>query len=331
MTVAYSQTAWTTEPLHRRSRNGGKLSLIIPMHNECAALGALFERLDTVLPPLGIAVEIVCVDDGSTDETLDVLAVRAAADPRVKVIALSRNFGKEAAPDRRTRGCDGGRPRTSGRRPAGSAELMAEFLTLWEQGFDVVYGVRTDRSSDTRFKRRTAALFYRLFNAIFRPADPHEHGRLPADGPVGGRGAEEASRTQSLHEGPVLLGRISPGGRALCAARSLRGGTSLATWFFGAPGADGLTASAPLRSESGPSSAPRARGCAALCRRPHRPGVGRRPGCSGLRLADGRPVVRLRDPDDGLRSLGRVRRAPLRGEVKGRPIYIVRQRIGFGS
>ena len=80
----------------RRSRRGATLSVIIPMHNEEAALGALFGRLDEVLPK-DVAVEIVCVDDGSRDGTASALAARAAHDPRLRVLMLARNFGQEAA------------------------------------------------------------------------------------------------------------------------------------------------------------------------------------------------------------------------------------------
>jgi glycosyltransferase involved in cell wall biosynthesis len=149
-----------------RRREGRRLSLIIPMHDEAPMLSVLFDRLDEVLGGLGVALEIVCVDDGSRDDTWVALAERAAADPRLKLIRLSRNFGKEAA-------------LTAGLDAAGGdmvvpldadlqdpPELIAEFVTLWEQGYDVVYGVRADRSADTRAKRWSAGLFYDLFNRL---------------------------------------------------------------------------------------------------------------------------------------------------------------------
>jgi len=149
-----------------RTRAGRTLSLVIPMKDEAAGLGVLFERLDAATRDLGVGLEIVCVDDGSGDGTLEALRARAADDARVRVVALSRNFGKEAA-------------LTAGLDAAGGdmvvpldadlqdpPELIAEFLALWEQGYDVVYGVRSDRSSDTVAKRETARLFYRLFNSL---------------------------------------------------------------------------------------------------------------------------------------------------------------------
>lgn len=147
-----------------RSRAGKTLSLVIPMHDEAEVLDVLFERLDQTVGALGLDLEIVCVDDGSRDDTWARMADRAAADPRIRLIGLSRNFGKEAA---LTAGLDAARGDLVAPLDADlqdPPELIAEFVSLWEQGYDVVYGVRSDRSSDTRAKRWTAGLFYRFFN-----------------------------------------------------------------------------------------------------------------------------------------------------------------------
>lgn len=149
-----------------RSRRSAKLSLVIPMHNEQAVLGILFARLDEVIAGLAVEVEIVCVDDGSQDDTLALLEQRAAEDPRLRVLSLARNFGKEAA---LTAGLD----HTTGDMVVpldadlqDPPELIVEFVRLWEQGYDVIYGIRSDRTSDTVAKRLTAELFYKLFNRL---------------------------------------------------------------------------------------------------------------------------------------------------------------------
>jgi glycosyltransferase involved in cell wall biosynthesis len=145
---------------------GKLISLVVPMHNEAAVMDALFSRLDEVLKTCGVAVEIICVDDGSRDETLALLRARAIDDPRLRVIALARNFGKEAA---LTAGIDaavGDMLAPIDADLQDPPELIVEFLNLWEQGYDVVYGVRADRSSDSAFKRISAGGFYRLFNMI---------------------------------------------------------------------------------------------------------------------------------------------------------------------
>ncbi|MDZ4371055.1 MAG: glycosyltransferase family 2 protein [Phenylobacterium sp.] len=152
--------------LPARSRAGRRLSLVIPMHDEAAALDLLFARIDDGLGHLGVDVEIVCVDDGSRDDTFERVSARAATDSRIRLVGLSRNFGKEAA---LTAGLDlatGDMVVPLDADLQDPPELIAEFVTLWEQGYDVVYGVRSDRSSDTRAKRWSAGAFYRLFNVV---------------------------------------------------------------------------------------------------------------------------------------------------------------------
>jgi glycosyltransferase involved in cell wall biosynthesis len=149
-----------------RSREGRTLSLVIPMHDEAEVVDLLFTRLDDSVAGLGVQVEIVCVDDGSGDDTLQRLQARAAADRRVKVLELARNFGKEAA---LTAGLDHATGDVVVPLDADlqdPPELIGEFLTLWEQGYDVVYGIRSDRSSDSPAKRIPARLFYKLFNRV---------------------------------------------------------------------------------------------------------------------------------------------------------------------
>ena len=152
--------------LGARSRVGKTLSLVLPMHNEESVLEPLFARLDATLATLGVAVEMVCVDDGSNDATLELLQARAATDPRLRVLTLSRNFGKEAAMTAGIDAATGDMLVPLDADLQDPPELIAQFVDLWEQGYDVVYGVRADRSSDTAMKRLTAGLFYGLFNAI---------------------------------------------------------------------------------------------------------------------------------------------------------------------
>jgi glycosyltransferase involved in cell wall biosynthesis len=149
-----------------RSRQGRKLSLVIPMHNEAEVLNVLFSHLDGVLDGLGVAAEIVCVDDGSRDDTLRLLQARTLTDPRLIVVPLTRNFGKEAA---LTAGLDAATGDLIVPLDADLQDppaLIVEFISLWEQGYDVVYGVRTDRTSDSLSKRVTANLFYDVFNRL---------------------------------------------------------------------------------------------------------------------------------------------------------------------
>lgn len=166
----HPQTQEVPAPAHRagapRLREGKLLSIVIPMHNEAEVLDLLFARLDEIAPKLGVGLEIVCVDDGSRDQTLELLENRARGDRRLHVVALARNFGKEAA---LTAGLDEATgdlivPLDADLQDP--PELICEFIDLWEQGYDVVYGVRADRSSDTMAKRVTANAFYEVFNRL---------------------------------------------------------------------------------------------------------------------------------------------------------------------
>ncbi len=149
-----------------RSRSGRTLSLVIPMHDEATGLDVLFHRIDETVATLGPDLEIICVDDGSQDGTFEQLVERARTDPRLKLVALTRNFGKEAALTAGIEAASGDMVVPLDADLQDPPELIAEFVTLWEQGYDVVYGVRADRTSDSPTKRVSANAFYRLFNLL---------------------------------------------------------------------------------------------------------------------------------------------------------------------
>ncbi len=142
------------------------LSLIVPMRNEAANIGPFYERIRSVLDPLGESWEMVCVNDGSGDATLQRLLTLRTLDPRIVVIDLSRNFGKEAA---LTAGLDHARgdaviPMDADLQDP--PELIPELLARWREGFEVVLAIRTSRASDSLFKRTTAHLFYSFINRL---------------------------------------------------------------------------------------------------------------------------------------------------------------------
>ena len=159
-------TASSIASLLRRERAGRLLSIVVPMHDEAEVLDAFFERIEAATRDLGVRVEIICVDDGSRDATLAGLVARAAIDPMVKVLALARNFGKEAALTAGIDAAGGDMVVPIDADLQDPPELIAEFIARWEDGYDVVYGSRVDRSSDTAMKRTTAQLFYRIFNRV---------------------------------------------------------------------------------------------------------------------------------------------------------------------
>lgn len=152
------------------------LSLVVPMYNEAAVLDRFFAAVEPVLAAVADDWEIIAVDDGSRDATLAGLLYRREREPRLKIVALARNFGKEQA---LTAGLDAA---------AGDVvvpidvdlqdppALIARFVEKWREGFDVVYGVRAERASDGPLKRWTAGAFYRLFNRLTATQIPADTG-----------------------------------------------------------------------------------------------------------------------------------------------------------
>jgi glycosyltransferase involved in cell wall biosynthesis len=140
------------------------LSVVAPMFEEEATVAPFLTRVRAALE--GLTYEVILVDDGSKDGTATAMAAAAAADPRVKVIALSRNFGHQPA---LTAGLDHAR---------GDAivmldgdlqdppELIRTMLDRWRDGVDVVYAVREERRGETVFKKTTARWFYRVFRSL---------------------------------------------------------------------------------------------------------------------------------------------------------------------
>jgi len=152
------------------------LSVLVPCYNEADALGDFFAAVPPVLDGLGVAWEVVAVNDGSRDDTRDRLISAARRDARVRVIDLSRNFGKEAA---LTAGLDAARVRAVVPIDVDlqdPPELIGDMLAQWRAGYDVVYAVRKERGGDTWLKRITASLFYRLYNRMTTVAIPPNAG-----------------------------------------------------------------------------------------------------------------------------------------------------------
>ena len=156
------------------------LSVIAPVKDEEAAIAPFVERVRTVLEGLddeaAQSFEILFIDDGSSDGTLDAIRRANAADPRVRGISLSRNFGKEAA---LSAGLDFARGEAVAPLDADlqdPPEVLAEMVAKWREGFEIVYGVRNNRDSDTLPKRLTADLYYRAHNWLSDDKIPEHAG-----------------------------------------------------------------------------------------------------------------------------------------------------------
>ncbi len=143
------------------------LSIIIPCHNEEAVLPETHRRLVMTLAQLAAArFELVYVDDGSKDQTLAALHELQTKDRRVRVIRLSRNFGHQIAVTAGLEHAAGAAVVLIDADLQDPPEVICEMFARWRDGYDVVYGVRTERAGETSFKRWTAKTFYRLINRL---------------------------------------------------------------------------------------------------------------------------------------------------------------------
>ncbi|MEL6909209.1 MAG: glycosyltransferase family 2 protein [Cyanobacteria bacterium J06598_4] len=143
-----------------------EISTIVPLYNESASIPRLFARLIPVLEQLGISYEVICINDGSQDQTIEKLRELNRQNPRIKIVNLSRNFGKEIA---LTAGLD---------YASGAAvipldadlqdppELIAQLVAKWREGYDVVYATRRSRQGETWFKKISAKAFYRTIGKM---------------------------------------------------------------------------------------------------------------------------------------------------------------------
>ncbi|MET9270419.1 glycosyltransferase family 2 protein [Kribbella sp. NPDC003557] len=140
-----------------------ELSVVVPMYDEEEVLPIFFERMHPLLDGLGITYELLVVDDGSRDRTAALLLEAAKDWPQLRVVRLLRNSGHQAAQSAGFRRARGRYVVTIDADLQDPPEVIAEFLqAVREQDVDVVYGVRSDRSSDSWAKRTSARLYYRL-------------------------------------------------------------------------------------------------------------------------------------------------------------------------
>lgn len=163
------------DALIQKPRDGRMLlSIIVPVFNEDDAVAAFIDHLMPHIPAEDVDYEIVFVNDGSRDDTLPALLALQQTNRHVRIVDLTRNFGKEAA---MSAGLDNAR---------GDAiividvdlqeppELIGPMIAHWRAGYDVVYGKRVSRTSDGFLKRFTAGGFYKMFNRL-------SHSKIPED------------------------------------------------------------------------------------------------------------------------------------------------------
>lgn len=143
-----------------------EISVIIPLYNEEKVINEMERKLSSVMQNMSMSYEIILVNDGSADRTLEMARSICAADSKVKLINFSRNFGHQFA-------ITAGMDRSSGDAVVvidadlqDPPEVIPEMIQKWQEGNQVVYGVREKREGENWFKLVTASTFYRILKRI---------------------------------------------------------------------------------------------------------------------------------------------------------------------
>ena len=146
-----------------------KISLVIPMYNEEAMVSLLLDTInEKVVKPLEdrYQFEIIAINDGSKDKTLDLLKEEQNKNKNLAIVVLSRNWGQEAAVRAGLLTATGDAVIPMDADLQDPPEIIEQMIEMWEQGYEVVNAVRVSRKKDTGFKRNSAGIFYRYLNKI---------------------------------------------------------------------------------------------------------------------------------------------------------------------
>ena len=172
-----AETGEGRAPRRPRAGRGERLSIVVPVYNEEETLAEFHRRLAAVLEGVSYEAEIVYVDDGSRDTSLELMHGLRRADPRVALIQLSRNFGKEAAMTAGLDYADGDAIILIDADLQDPPEVIPDLIVPWaEGGADVVNAQRRSRAGETWFKRTSAHAFYRLMEHVGRAPMPRNVG-----------------------------------------------------------------------------------------------------------------------------------------------------------
>ena len=158
-------------------KHNSKLSIVIPCFNEEEVICETVKQIINFADALSdVDVEIIFVDDGSKDGTLGLLEAASSSDTRIKIISFSRNFGHQIAVTAGVNASTGDAVVLIDADLQDPPDVIHEMLAKWQEGFDVVYGVRTERVGESSFKLGSAKLFYRLLNKLSSVAIPLDAG-----------------------------------------------------------------------------------------------------------------------------------------------------------
>ena len=154
-----------------------KISVIVPMYNEEEVAKECYNRLTSVLNSIeNYEYEILIVDDGSKDKTLDILKEIASNDSKIKILSFSRNFGHEAATECGLNHSTGDVIVIIDADLQDPPELIPDMLKYWEEGYKVVYGRRNKREGENVIKLLTAKMFYKVLNQMADVTIPKDTG-----------------------------------------------------------------------------------------------------------------------------------------------------------
>jgi polyisoprenyl-phosphate glycosyltransferase len=151
-------------------------SVVVPAFNEEASIGALIADLRRLMVRIEGDFEVLVVDDGSSDDTFAIAQRAASEDSRFRTVRLSRNFGHQAALSAGIARATGDAVITMDADGQHPVPVVAQMVEKWRQGYDVVYGVMTDRPSESWFKRTSSDGFYRLLDRISDTPMPRNAG-----------------------------------------------------------------------------------------------------------------------------------------------------------
>ncbi len=156
--------------------NDSLLTVVVPVFNEQDVIDVFYQRLVDSMKDIGIGLEIILVDDGSSDNSSGHIAELASRDDRICVVELSRNFGKEIALTAGLDHANGDAIVIIDADLQDPPELIPVLLQEWQAGYDVVYARRTSRKGDTLLKKITAYIFYRVMQSSSRVTIPVDTG-----------------------------------------------------------------------------------------------------------------------------------------------------------
>jgi len=229
-----------------------RLTIVIAAFNEADSLPALQPRVAAVLDELardGIDGQVLYVDDGSRDATWPVMLQLAAADRRIALLRLSRNFGKELALTAGLDRVDDGAALILDADGQDPPELIPQFVAKWREGYDDVYGTRMEREGEGLLKRATAHAFYRVIGTLSKTPIPADTGDFRLLSPRALHGLQQLRERHRFMKG--LFGWVGYNRIAIAYHRNPRthGHSKFNLWRLWNLALEGITSfsTAPLR------------------------------------------------------------------------------------